>query len=460
MKCAIYRRVSTDEQAEKGFSLENQLLRLQAFAESQGWEVVHDYMDDGYSGKNMNRPQIKRMLHDLKLNKFDIVLVYRLDRFTRSVKDLNDLLEVFKDHEVDFKSATESIDTATATGRMILNMMVSTAQWERETISERVKDVVRKKKDLGLISTGYPPYGYAMNDGVISQVPHEVEIVKFIFEKAKVYGFQKISKLLNEQGLVTRNGTKWLISTASRIAHNPFYSGEMRYKRDGETSTVPINVEGYEPVITKEEHRDVLKAIKKRNRNQTRSKSNEVYPFSGIVLCPECGHPMKGTRVSSRGYYYKYYRCDRAQDHFCDGKLIRSEKVDKAFVEYLRVTFKVDRIEIKEETNTKDIEREIKRCKSKIERLKDLYVDGDISKKKYKNDVDELNEKIYDLEQKLLSAENKISHDHIRENLKRISELWEHIDDQTKTESIRGVMDTMTIEIQGKDVVITSHTLL
>ncbi|OKA36407.1 hypothetical protein BJR07_20270, partial [Bacillus cereus] len=121
---------------------------------------------------------------------------------------------------------------------------------------------------------------------------------------------------------------------------------------------------------------------------------------------------------------------------------------------------KVDRIEIKEETNTKDIEREIKRCKSKIERLKDLYVDGDISKKKYKNDVDELNEKIYDLEQKLLSAENKISHDHIRENLKRISELWEHIDDQTKTESIRGVMDTMTIEIQGKDVVITSHTLL
>lgn len=191
MKCAIYRRVSTDEQAEKGFSLENQLLRLQAFAESQGWEVVHDYMDDGYSGKNMNRPQIKRMLHDLKSNKFDIVLVYRLDRFTRSVKDLNDLLEVFKEHEVDFKSATESIDTATATGRMILNMMVSTAQWERETISERVKDVVRKKKDLGLISTGYPPYGYAMNDGVISQVPHEVEIVKFVFEKAKVYGFQK-----------------------------------------------------------------------------------------------------------------------------------------------------------------------------------------------------------------------------------------------------------------------------
>lgn len=92
--------------------------------------------------------------------------------------------------------------------------------------------------------------------------------------------------------------------------------------------------------------------------------------------------------------------------------------------------------------------------------MKDLYVDGDISKKKYKNDVGELNEKIYDLEQKLLSAENKISHDHIRENLKRLSEFWGLIDDKTKMESIRGVFDTITIEIQGKDFVITDHTLL
>lgn len=94
MRCAIYRRVSTDEQAEKGFSLENQKLRLESFATSQGWEVVEDYVDDGFSGKDTNRPALQRMFSNV--DKFDVILVYKLDRFTRSVKDLNEMLETIK----------------------------------------------------------------------------------------------------------------------------------------------------------------------------------------------------------------------------------------------------------------------------------------------------------------------------------------------------------------------------
>ena len=110
-------------------------------------EVVEDYVDDGFSGKDTNRPALQRMFSNV--DKFDVIL-YKLDRFTRSVKDLNEMLETIKENEIAFKSATESIDTTTATGRMILNMMGTTAQWERETISERIKDVFGKLRENGI----------------------------------------------------------------------------------------------------------------------------------------------------------------------------------------------------------------------------------------------------------------------------------------------------------------------
>lgn len=160
MKCVIYRRVSTDMQVEEGISLDMQRLRLEQYAKSQGWVVVNDYCDEGYSAKNTERPAFQQMIKDMKKKQFDIILVYRLDRFTRSVSDLHSILKIMDEYNVKFKSSTEIFDTTTATGRMFITLVATLAQWERETTAERVRDSMHKKAELGLRNGAKAPMGY------------------------------------------------------------------------------------------------------------------------------------------------------------------------------------------------------------------------------------------------------------------------------------------------------------
>src|SRR5690606_28162321 len=212
LKVAVYIRVSTQMQVEEGYSLAAQKERLKAFAYSQGWEIVQYYVDEGVSAKDLNRPELQRMLKDMKAKLFDIVLVYKLDRLTRSVIDLDKLLTEFNKYDVKFKSSTEIYDTTTATGRLFIRLVASMAQWERENLSERVSFGMEQKAKEGKWVINVPPFGYdRTTEGYLEIIEHEAVIVKRIYKMylSGKYGIAKIAKFLNENNLLTKSGSYW-----------------------------------------------------------------------------------------------------------------------------------------------------------------------------------------------------------------------------------------------------------
>jgi site-specific DNA recombinase len=225
MRAVGYVRVSTDEQAREGCSLDNQEARIRAYSDSQEWELVRIYREEGQSGKTMKRPQLLEMVEDIKAGKVDCVLVYRVDRLTRKQKDLWHLLEdVFEANGVGFKSVIEPFDTTTAQGKAFLGMLAVFAQLERDTIAERTKDALAMKIANGE-NVGAPAYGYRIEDGKLLPIPEEQEIlarIRALRSGRKPKTYKEVAELLNREGVSTkRGGGKWHPSTVRMILKNP-----------------------------------------------------------------------------------------------------------------------------------------------------------------------------------------------------------------------------------------------
>jgi site-specific DNA recombinase len=229
-----YCRVSTDEQSRNGLSMDGQEAKIRAFAKSQGWDLTEMYSDPGYSGKDLNRPGISRMIEDAEAGRFDAVLVYKVDRLSRKMKDLWHLLEnVFEPHRIGFKSISESFDTVSPTGRAFLGMLSVFAQLERDQTRERIKDALAHKKSKKEW-VGRPPYGFKIlkrddSHGGIAKDKHltvkedEARIVKLIFQaRSRGRGLTDIVRMLQHKGINTR---KWSPIGISKILGNGVYVG-------------------------------------------------------------------------------------------------------------------------------------------------------------------------------------------------------------------------------------------
>ena len=179
MRCAIYTRVSTDNQVEKDYnSLETQKESLMAYIQAhkyEGWELYDVYEDAGYSAADLNRSELQRLLNDIRRKKINIVLVYKIDRLTRSPKDFYYLMEIFEKYKVDFISITERFDTSTPAGRLLRNIMLTFAQFERELASERTKDKMLERAKKGLWNGGLVPYGYKRENKRLIVNPKEAD---------------------------------------------------------------------------------------------------------------------------------------------------------------------------------------------------------------------------------------------------------------------------------------------
>ena len=224
-KAVGYIRVSTEEQAKEGISLDNQAASITAYCKAKEWDLTEIITDEGLSAKDLKREGVQKLIAMVKAKKFDMLIVYRLDRLTRSIRDLGYLTQdLFDKHDVAFSSIRESFDTSTATGRLMLNLIGCIAQWERETIAERTRDGLRYKKSK-LERYGPVPFGFELDGKDLRPNKDELTIVDRIrdLRHRLRFSYRAIANRLNAEGVRTRAGRKWFASSIRVITNNEIY---------------------------------------------------------------------------------------------------------------------------------------------------------------------------------------------------------------------------------------------
>lgn len=338
MRVAIYVRVSTTEQAEEGYSIKAQLERLNAYAISQGWTVVVTYIDDGQSAKDMNRTDLTRMLEDMKENKFDVVLVYKLDRLTRSVLDLYKMLESFEKYNVKFKSATEVYDTTNAMGRLFITLVAALAQWERENLGERVKMGMEQKAKEGKWVINLPPIGFDLEKDFLKINKKEAAIVTEIYQLylSGQYGMGKIARLLNTRNITTKSGSRWTDTTIKYVLTNKIYIGTMRYNYRVNKENY-FEVENVVPaIIDVEDFNEVQRLLNHRSTHHPR-RATSPYIFSSVLRCYRCGGIMGGKQSGNnkRNNISYHYYCNKHKFGLCDMPNVSQRFLEQQFLELL-----------------------------------------------------------------------------------------------------------------------------
>jgi DNA invertase Pin-like site-specific DNA recombinase len=315
VRCAIYTRVSTDQGLDQEFnSLDAQYEASSAYIKSQahaGWTLIRSRYDDGgYSGGSTDRPDLQRLLDDIRARKIDVVVVYKVDRLTRSLADFAKLVELFDAHGVSFVSVTQQFNTTTSMGRLTLNVLLSFAQFEREVTSERIRDKIAASKRKGLWVGGPLPLGYHMKDGKIAVVENEAERVRMIYRRYLELGaVNALVRDLRERNIRTK--TRLLATGASRggvafgrgalfyLLRNRFYVGEVKYK--GEI------LPGEQPAIME---RALFDEVQQKLTDQwttgstVRNASDHL--LTGLLF-DDAGHRMVPTHATKAGLRYRYY---------------------------------------------------------------------------------------------------------------------------------------------------------
>jgi len=228
VRAAIYTRVSTDDQAEEGYSLDAQKERLEAYCEAQGWDVAAYYVDDGYSGKTSRRPAYQRMLEER--DNWDVLLVLKMDRIHRNSKNFMIMMESLEKWGKKFTTMYEELDTSTAMGRFVVDIIQRIAQLESEVIGERTYTGMAQKAEQGGLMGFYPPFGYRVKDNDMVIVPDEAEVVRELYQRyCAGESMAQLADVLNQRGLRTRRGEAWTLFAVRHILHNPAYAGFRRW---------------------------------------------------------------------------------------------------------------------------------------------------------------------------------------------------------------------------------------
>ena len=468
----VYIRVSTEDQAREGFSLgeqEEKLLQLCKFKELEVYKV---YKDAGISAKDMeHRPQFQEMLKDMKEGKLNYIVAYKLDRITRSVRDLEELISVLEQYNCFLLCDRDDVNTSTANGRFFVRMLTVLSQLEIEIVSERTKFGLNGAIKSGHIP-GQRPFGYksAEDKKMIIDNATRPYVEKIFDMYLEGKSFQQIANYFKENNIYPKKN--WKDTTIQKIIDNKIYMGDYeQYKRIGKQENLEpiVYMNVVEPIISRAKWEECQRQKERNQRTYTRDR---VYTFFQRLKCPNCSRIMKCKGSGGTKRKYMYYTCEHCHINFNEEHvehLLRDFIYD--LLEYDMAVKKFFLPVLEEKTNnidTTSIDKEIRDLEKQRNRIKDLYIKGIVEIDDFKEDYKLIEDKIANLESKKLELVNLetfnysphellAQRDLEKEKMIRLDTLntvlktkWNGMDKSEKQEFISKFIDTIEIKKDSK----------
>ncbi len=491
----IYTRCSTDDQAQGDYTtLDAQTHHCKNMLEAFGYTLAKFgkngvITDDGYSGKDLNRPGIQSILADINSKKsFDGIIFFQLDRLTRNPKDLYSMIDLFRNNDVDFVSVRENLDSSTAIGRVVIGIIGLLSAFERELTGERVKAATIARVRQGIWPGGTVPYGYELvNDGdplPNGRQPHKLVVVKKVAPYLKLIwqlaaqntSLGEIVHELRIRGFKTTTGKDWRIQGISKTIKNPFYKGYIKYGDE-------IHKGQHEAIIdepTWEKANKILSARLPKHRFSPKPREY-THKIAGLIKCGLCGSHMVCTHSSGRrkGKYF-YYECSRARQKMgCSAERLPAKIFDQAIIDYLTkvaenreiITQAIGDAILDSQINLESIEKTLTQKSKKLTTLRNetrkllyLAMNGTIAKgTTYTEKMLTLEADITRIEYEIekLTKKKRISHmnahsgRYLHENIKFVLKNMDKSSPETQTDLIKALVKT--IEVHADKMTINMH---
>ncbi|HHD2733236.1 recombinase family protein [Clostridium perfringens] len=449
---AIYCRVSTEEQSENGYSIDEQERLLEEWCKKMGYVIYKCYSDRGISGKNIkDRPALKELLSDAKAGKFDMVISWKINRVSRKLEDVLKIVNLLEKNNITFKSYSEPFETDTPAGRMQFQMMALIGEFERGTIAQNVKmGMIAKAKSGNWCGGRVLGYDLVPNNSPEEEKKgknkleineKEAEIVRFIFnEYSKGKGYKAITNKMNKLGYKTKKGNNFSVGSIRDILTNPVYIGEIRYnvrqnwseKRRRNINPNPIRVKGKHEAIIDRELWDKVQLILESKKGKPSRIYDGEYPLTGILRCPKCGAGMvisRTTNTLADGTKKRiaYYCCGNWKNKgtsVCNSNTIRVDKANEYVFKKIEelvsneamIKAVVKNINKERKDKVKpakrllgDIDKELEKLDKRKRKIFEAYEDDILTKEEFQTRKNELNEKIRILEEEKKPLLNTIS---------------------------------------------------
>lgn len=461
-RAALYIRVSTLEQAQEGYSVGEQRERLIAYCKAQDWLIADIYVDGGYTGSNLNRPGIQKLMSETE--KFDVVLVYKLDRLSRSQRDTLYLIEeIFRPNKVDFVSMQESFDTSSPFGKAMIGLLAVFAQLEREQIKERtwMGRVARAKTGLHH-GGGNIPIGYDYEDGKLIVNPYEAEQVRKIYEwYLSGASLKAITDKLQDAGYTNKYSSYNSWSSVRNILENETYIGRLHF------GGVVVD-HAHEAIITEEQF-NAAQILRGKRREQFGSHAfQSKHVLTGLLFCGHCGGRYYLRNTGKYSYYACYSRTKQMKnmikDPNCQNKIWRAQDLEPIIEEKILALLRNPKIA--EElaagkpkaaapvSKNTDIERRIREIDRQIGKLMELYQQDDIP-------PELLGEKINRLYGEKTALENSIAPvketdamplDLVAELITNAAEIWDFADENQKRRILQSLISRIVLTDDQVDI--------